>query len=338
MIWTARVPAGRRRERAPGLEPAAPPARRATRPAGRQGQAIIFAIVVVCILFFVVLWNFDLHKILRSKYMSRNGGDAAALMAARWQGIALNLIGDLNLMHALALTVNDLPAADAIVNAQARLCYVGPMVAFMASQQAAKNNGIFQNDEFSRFVRDHAQVVRNTYGAVTSSGQMLFPEPYPGCWHEYADMLELIANEGIAAAPDNARFYNDFAGGGHYLLMMEFYEAIAGRNWCWFYHHARTLLSDYENFFPCWWPPLPPLPHVNYVNSEIYGLGLRPVFTALSNIVDVSEAEDLAADRGLDGSISDYAATTTATTVGALPPTPRRGRTGFVHLERAAID
>ena len=279
----------------------------------RRGQAIIFVIVVTVILFFTVLWNFDLHKILRTKYVSRNGGDAAALMAARWQGVSLNLIGDLNLMHALALTAGDAEAADAIVNAQARLCYVGPMVAFMASQQAAKNNGIYQNDAFSKVVRDHANTVRSGYTAVTPGGGMLFPEPYPNCWREYADMLDLIANEGVAAGADNARFYNDYVGGHHYLLMAAFYEAIAGRSWCWFYLHAPNLLTDYRNFQPCWWDPLPPMPHMSYINSEIFGLGLVKVITALTNVVDLDTAEAVAKERDMDSFISDEAASTSTT-------------------------
>ena len=63
----------------------------------RAGQAIIFLMMVLVILFFVVLWNFDLHKYLHVKTVSQNGGDAAALAAGRWQGITLNLIGDLNI-------------------------------------------------------------------------------------------------------------------------------------------------------------------------------------------------------------------------------------------------
>ena len=255
--------------------------RRAT---GRSGQVLIFLVLVLVILAFVVLWNFDLHKILHVKSVTQNGGDAAALMAARWQGITLNLIGDLNLMQAVALSQGDAGTSSAVSNIQARLALAGPMIAFQAAQQAAKNNGIYVNPAFSAYVRAHAQTVRDDYTQISAEdGEMLFPEPYPGAWEEYAEMLERIADDGVAAGPDNARFYRDYAG-EHMLLRIDFYEAIAGRNWCWFFHHAPGLLEDYENFFPCWWPPLPELPHVQYVNSEIFGLGLRREISTLAEL------------------------------------------------------
>jgi uncharacterized YccA/Bax inhibitor family protein len=38
----------------------------------KSGQAIIFLIVVVVILAFVMLWNFDLHKTLFVKVAGKN--------------------------------------------------------------------------------------------------------------------------------------------------------------------------------------------------------------------------------------------------------------------------
>jgi len=255
---------------------------------------MIFLIMVLVILVFIVLWNFDLHKILHVKSITQNAGDAAALVAARWQGITLNLIGDLNIMQALALGSGATETASSITNIQARLCYVGPMIALMAAQQAAKNNGIYPNDGFTERLLEHARMVRYDYPSRTGpDGEMLFPEPYPGCWEEYADMLELIANDGVAAGPDNARYYGDYVG-GHYLLMIDFYEAIAGRNWCWFWHHndeyepqLLDLDSDgeaYANFHD--WPDLPEIPHMEPVNSEIFGLGLSKITTTLSSLTD----------------------------------------------------
>lgn len=264
------------------------------------GQTIIFFMMILVILVFVVLWNFDLHKILYVKSLTQNAGDAAAVMGSRWQGITLNLVGDLNIMHALAISMDDPETADAITNMQARLCFVGPMIAFAASQQAAKNNGIYSNDEFTQELRRHAAMVRNDYTEIVGpDGEMLFPEPYPDAWQEYADMLDAIASEGVAAGPDSVGYYGDFAG-GHYLLMIDFYDAIAGRQWCWFYHNAPTLLEDYENFMPCWWDPLPDVPRREYANSEIFGLDLTRVTTALSGLTDYGTITDMADERGID--------------------------------------
>jgi len=277
----------------------------ANRQRHKSGQVMIFFIMTLVILVFMALWNFDLHKLLHVKNVSQNGGDAASLMAARWQGISLNVVGDLNLMQAIALTTGDANTVGAISNIQARLLFVGPMVALQASQQAAKNNGIFANPDFSAFLHEHADVVRNEYTAISGiTGQMLFPEPYVGAWEEYADMLDLIANDGVAAGPDNMQLYSD-NGGGHILYDIGFYDAIAGRNWCWFFNNEPTLLNDYVNFFPVWWPPLPPPPFNEYLNSEFYGLHLSKSDTTLAAMgLDQTALNTLGPERGFSTGIS----------------------------------
>jgi len=267
--------------------------------------------MVLVILTFVVIWNFDLHKILHVKSVAQNGGDAAALMASRWQGITLNMIGDLNVMHALALSAGDAETPVAITNIQARLCFVGPMVGFMASQQAAKNNGIYRNPEFDRHLHEHAMTVRTDYPTKTGNdGEMLFPEPYEGCWEEYANMLDLIADEGVAAGPENAHFYGDHTG-GHMLLNIGFYEAIASRNWCWFYHNALSLLQNYSSYHD--WPELPPIPRVRPINSEIYGLGLAKHATRMEDLVDFQTVSDFAQGRNLGSGLNTTGMQTEAT-------------------------
>lgn len=240
----------------------------------RSGQAMIFIIMVVVILTSVVLWNFDLHKTIFIKNVSQNAGDSAALVAARWQAITLNLIGDLNVMQAVALTRGETNEASAISDLQARLCYVGPMIGLAAAQQAAKNNGVFNNERFAARLMMHAADVLN-YGDVGGDGRMMFTEPYSNAWHEYSTMIQSVADSGVAVAPDNARLYTDYAG-SHILLMPEFYDAVAGSDWCWFYHNAYNLLQTYVDYHS--WPPLPDITdNPNPVNSEYFGLGLRVV-------------------------------------------------------------
>ncbi len=297
---------------------AASPAPRGCGPRGTRisrkatrGQAIVFFVMAVVILFFMVLWNYDLHRILFVKSLAQNAGDSAALMAARWQGISLNVVGDLNILQALALAAEDEEAGESINDIQARLSYVGPMIAFMASQQAAKNNRIYNNEGFANRLREHARRVRHDYPYTTGpDGEMLFPEPYPGAWDEYASMLELIAAEGVAAGPDNASLYGDYTG-GHPLLMIEFYEAVAGRNWCWFYHNNMELLEDYDGYQ--WWPDLPEPPHREYINSEIYGLGLARVVTRLDAMVEEEWMDDLAGEREFTDPITPDSMTNAAT-------------------------
>jgi hypothetical protein len=287
------------------------------RPRSRaRGQAVIFFVMTLVIMVFLVLWNYDLHKILFVKSLTQNAGDAAAIMGARWQGISLNMIGDLNLLQALALAVEeDDEVASSINRIQARLCYAGPLIAFNAAQQAAKNNRAHRNADFDRLMREHARMVREDYLHVTGAdGEILFPEPYPGAWSEYASMLELAANDGVAAGPDNVRFYGD-AMGGHLLLRVDFYEAIAGRNWCWFFHNAPDLLEEYDNYL--WWPALPEPPRMQYINSEIFGLGLVRRTTTLDGMSDGENfdewLDEMARERDLTGTINTNALYRSAT-------------------------
>lgn len=238
----------------------------------RSGQAMIFIIMIVIFLAALVLWNFDLHKIIFIKNISQNAGDASALAGARWQATALNLIGDLNVMQAVALTRGETNEAAAINELQARLCYVGPMLGLASAQQAAKNNGIFNNERFAKRLRRHAEDVL-AYGERGGDGQMMFAEPYSNAWVEYSAMIQSVADGGVAVGPDNARLYTDYSG-DHMLLDPDFYDAVAGSDWCWFFHNAYDLLRNYSNYQS--WPPLPEIiPNPNPINSEFFGLGLR---------------------------------------------------------------
>lgn len=245
-----------------------------SRPNRRRGQTLIFLLMVMVILFFAAMWHFDLHKIIYVKTLSQNAGDAAALAAARWQGRTLNLVGDLNIVQAMALMDGDANSASAIAELQARLCYAGPMIAAMAAQQAAKHNRIHVNPRFTDYLRDHAEVVRNVYPSIFSDdGEMLFPEPFENAWSEYADMIDMLCDHGIAAGPDNMQLYHDVTG-GHILLSPDFYNAVNASDWCWFYFNQPGLLENYSGYN--YWPPLPEiLPVPDPINSEIFGLGLQ---------------------------------------------------------------
>ncbi len=248
-------------------------------PSRRGGQAIIFVMMVLVILVFVALWQFDLHKTLFVKYRSRNGGDAAALAAARWQAISLNLVGELNIMQAvyisqgLAGDTNAFVEAKQVADLEARVPFTGPMVGFLAAEEAAKNNGMFNNAQFTQDVSDHAGEIRREY--LTRYPDPPYhndPEP-PTAWDDYADMCDEIASLGVAAAPDNARYYTDFADWNHMLLNPSFYDAIASQDWCWFFFNAYDLLKSYQSFRD--WPALPIYVEPRPADSEFFGLDLR---------------------------------------------------------------
>lgn len=261
----------------------------------QSGQTMVFMVVVLTILCLILIWHFDFHKILFVKTVAQNAGDAAALNAARWQGQSLNMIGDLNIMKAIALTQAGPDIEETLAqidDMQARLCYVGPLLALLGAQQAAKNNGIFNNDSFTDRLREHAESVLSDYPEI-------FVEPYDNCWEEYADMLQSIADQGIAVGPDNAAYYTDYTG-GHILLRLDFYDAVAGREWCWFWRYDLSLLENYTDFR--YWPDLPPMEtqDTSPVNSEIFGLGLVSHSTSLpggETVVDLMNT--IAAERAL---------------------------------------
>jgi hypothetical protein len=291
--------------------PATPPA------AGRRtGQIAIFLLMALVVLGFMVLWSVDIRRIVFMKGKSQDAGDASVLAAARWQGSTLNLIGEANLLRALAISAGDDAADDALANMQARLCFTGPMAAFAASQQAAKLNGVYANPDYTEIVKQHADTVRNAYTADTG-GEMLFPEPYPGAWTDYADMLDAIADDGIAAGPDNAQLYTD-ADGGHILHDRSFYDAVASANWCWFHRYHPGLLTNYTDY--TYWPPLPAVTTRNFENAEFFPLHLNRSSFVLERAIDTPELRALADEAGLNSALINTQATQTVQSWYAYDP------------------
>jgi hypothetical protein len=246
----------------------------------RSGQAILFLLMALTVLVFILLLNIDLHRIIQRKDQAQNAGDAAALAAARWQGTTLNLIGELNLMHALALAtpVPDEAAISAITNMQARLSFTGPLTGLYAAQLAAKNNHIYVDEGMTQLLKEHAETIRTQYASNVDPDTEYFAEPWLGAWVEYANMLDAIVADGIAAGPDNMQLFTD-PEGGHILYTKEFYEAVTGKSWCWFYLFHRGLLESYSSYHD--WPPIPEPDANQYTDCEIFGLGVMPFASTL---------------------------------------------------------
>ena len=278
--------------------------RRTTR---RRGQVAIFLLMLLTALAFVLLWNVDLHRLVTTKTRSQTAGDAAALAACRWQGITLNLVGELNLLHALALA-DPSPAAraaasDAITNLQARLLFTGPLTALVAAQVAAKNNGMYADDAFnaqmSSYIADFASRL---------AGGLLATPPYANAWADYDSLLQALAADGIAAGTPPF-FYGDNIAGSHILLDRELYDAIANRDWCWFYLHYPRLLPDYDGF-AYWTRTFGPLPtrRVTEYNCGYLPLWLRPMTVPLQNLISATNLLDEAGYAQVD--MTGFAATT----------------------------
>jgi len=245
----------------------------------KSGQTLIFMALVVVMIAFAALFYFDVHKILHVKAVSRNAGDSAALAGARWQAISLNLAGSLNLAQALAITDSlsagfpTSPEGDAIAEFRQRIIFTGPMFGFLTSQQAAKNNGIFNQEEFEAVVREHVTLVETDYARFYPEPFTPMP-PFANAWDEYADMLRLIAEHGVAVNAGWSYFRN-YSSSNHLLLNPGFYDAIAGQSWCWFFYNAWDELQNYNSWLD--WDDLPPIRIDPPVNSEIFSLRLQRV-------------------------------------------------------------
>jgi hypothetical protein len=254
-------------------------ARSRPHPGRRSGQTLLFLLMILVLLVFGVLFVFDVHKTLFVKTRAQNAGDSAALAGARWQGIALNLIGELNALQALAisdaLARNEVvfPEADAMADLAGRLAFVGPMIGLTAAQQAAKQNGIPANPDFTQWMREHGQSVLRDYPGW-------FPPPFgsagdpQGAWAEYGEMILAVAASGVAAAPaiPGYGYVRLIPGSFHLLTNPSFYTAILGQTWCWFYFNAGSELQSYQSWRD--WPPLPLTRSGQPLNSEFFSLEL----------------------------------------------------------------
>jgi len=257
---------------------------------GRSGQIALLMLLLLTAALLVVLVCFDVFTAVLRKNDTQNAGDAAALAAARWQAASLNLEGELNLLHALALATGETNAVRGINAIQERLAFAGPLAGLAAAQTAARENHAFDDPQGEEILRAHASALRSLAdpGVGAGSPDLLYPEPWPGAWREYADMIETVAAGGIAAVPGNTRYFD--AAGGHILLERAFYMAVNGRDWCWFFFNAMPLLRGYRSFSD--WPPLPEPDESDFSNSEIFGLGIRPAVAPLVMFMDETAAAE----------------------------------------------
>ena len=191
-------------------------------------------------------------------------------------------------------------AADRLSNMQARIAFVGPLIGFGAAQQAAKNNGLPNNDDYSEVVRNQYNRLRWGSEYLESSGVhqyipyipedgRVFPYDYQnwgaigGDWKEpgyawrvpYYKMLKPITDSGIAVAP-NSRFLGIphmdgdtwFTQRG-YATDEDIYNAVLAEDWCVLRHILR------EDFSTAWWGEIETSDRVKFVEeSEYFPVGV----------------------------------------------------------------
>ena len=263
-----------------------------------KGQVMVIAVIIMVILMLGILFLFDLQNVIRSKVKIETADQAAALSAAQWQKESLNLIGELNLIKACDQLQgyvpdhNKLPpeqAADAckiITQMQTRMAFVGPVIAFGAAQQAAKNNGVniydYQKQSSANAVKQVQLDALNYYNNLdinTPTGELRYGNAYrsgingryPGWWDDYRGMLKAVIDQGVAVRP-NVRIGIERVT-PYAFKDRVFYNAILNEWWC--YVPLRSLLKQPDSYWSGqWWQSIQ-YDNPNFTGqSEIYGLGI----------------------------------------------------------------
>lgn len=258
---------------------------RTHRSPSRRGQAVVLLLALLVAMAALALWVADIDRFVMAKLRVQDGGDAAALAAARWQAAGLNLCGELNLIQAYMLA-DDVPNAEAALalhGLRQRVCLTTPMLAFLSAQRAAEANGLPELrpvEEVRDFLRDSAR-----YALFEG-----YDDPEQAA-ADFRDMMELVLREPIYAFPLTPLYE---ASGASLLAEQDFYEAILGRDWCWFWFNAYAFLQRYRgraDFGPA---PKP--------NTEPF-FGLRLGARTLTLQATLSESAPLAA--AFDAQLTD---------------------------------
>lgn len=244
----------------------------------RSGQIVVYLALVLVAIVFLVLMNVGTYLSVSARNKTMNAGDAAALAVANYQGVLLNRIGQDNIAHLKAALKGDREECDKIVVRQLRTCFLDPIEGLRIGSEAAKRNGADADSEMRQIFEDHANDIIDIY----LNDEKNFPPPWTvkvgshesNAWAEYASRLRVALGNDLYAAPDNADFLNAVT--GHFLVNQMFYQAIAGRSWCWFKFNAPGLLENYGSFRD--WAPVEGMDEETRrrkcVNSEIYSLNL----------------------------------------------------------------
>ena len=240
----------------------------------RSGQIVVALAIMLLALTVLALMNLDTFLALRGKTRAVNAGDAAALAAAHWQGITLNLVGELNLarLNAIYQNVEDPETANevsaGIFALQERIAFAGPVMARYAASKAAAANHSGPNRGMTQIVDTSIDLAMK----VEPEGS----ESWPTRWKDYAQMLKETRCSScgcLHATCSNAHLFDLFSNfyDGHILHSRPFYEAVAGRDWCWFFLR-KNMYSLLRNFTS--WPPLGDPLEADCDNPEYFGVGL----------------------------------------------------------------
>ena len=200
----------------------------------RAGQAVVLLLAVLVALAALALWVTDIRAYALRRLRARDGGDAAALAAARWQAAGLNLVGELNLIQAYMLADDrqNLEAAVALHELRQRVQLTAPVLGLLAADAVAEANGMDELEGADAFLRELAD-------------EAVFRDFYPGADEDFRAMVRIAAAKPLRAFPASP-IYED-SEHPNLLVNQDFYEAILADDWCWFWFNAYPFLQRYTN-------------------------------------------------------------------------------------------
>ena len=189
----------------------------------KSGQVTLLMVFLLAGLVLLFLLNVDLFKAARTKLRLQNVADASAMAVARWQGMTLNLVGDLNFAH--LKVISDIAPADenttnfiaGITALQRHLKAIGPLIGFDTANQIARHNGA----KPSSGMKEATELIANS----TDSG--------------YAGMIRRISASGVYAGIDNVKSPTDI------LTKPAFYKAVLNENF-----QALCAMGGYHHTLP----------------------------------------------------------------------------------------
>jgi len=279
----------------------------------QSGQIALVLAFMLLGLVFLMLVSVDTFLASHRKNRLQNAGDAAALAAARWQGITLNAIGALNLAKIEAMCAAGDPDSNKVQHKaaketctritalQQRLVFAGPLMGLYAAQRAVVKNGIEEADP------DMEALVAE---CITRAGMI----PSTTLWEnkalDYATMLRGAAADGLYAGVDNAQYFNFAISANHPLYDKAFYAAVDGSDWCWFYLHYG--MYDFLKHFSGW-GTIPEGCLCSPENSEFLGVDVTTIYGSLKDLAanwnerEVREALLELAERNHCTGVTDFA-------------------------------
>ena len=275
----------------------------------QRGQVMILAVAVLLVLLSAALILFDFHNVLRAKIKVESAEEAAALAGAQWQVIGLNMIGQINLIKASTLMIEEAedipsPAFTAPENVsltaeelekrrkkhrlaarlrtldetQARISFVIPVLGYMAVQQTAKQNGMSGDNGLLKYYHDETLPL-NDYRYMDVKGYLWY-EPYRQLIGEAAEQRSPVrCNARVSELPEvwsNPEGSLKIDGGGStsFALLLsteDLYSAIDHRNYC--YWQLRKMAKLGVHLGTPWWK-IEYIPGQFIQESEILPLGV----------------------------------------------------------------